>query len=97
MERAFRGPKQHMRHIHGHAHAGVILVQRGATLLPTLDAHTLHPRAFTYETLRPFLSAPEPPQQREARARATIMRWARSEKRRPLLLKRLQQRYTEEV
>lgn len=93
LERRFRCPKHHMRHIHGRAHAGVVLVQRGATLLPTLDAHTLHPEPFTHDALRPYLGAPEPPQQREARARGTIMRRARSEKQRPLLLAELQERY----
>jgi len=97
LERRFRSPKHHLRHIHGRAHAGVILVQRGATLLPTLDAHMMHPLPFTHEALRPYLDTPEPPQQREARARATIMRQARSEKRRPLLLAELRKRYLQEV
>jgi hypothetical protein len=38
LERWFRLPKGHERRIHGHRHAGVRLVQQGATLLPALDA-----------------------------------------------------------
>lgn len=97
LERRFRGPKHHMRHIHGRSHAGVVLVQRGATLLPTLDAHTLHPEPFPHDALRPYLGAPEPPQQSEARARGTLMRRARSEKQRPLLLAELRDRYLGQV
>ena len=33
LERHFRTPKHHMRHVHGRAHAGVVIVQRGATLI----------------------------------------------------------------
>lgn len=97
LERRFRTPKHHLRHIHGRAHAGVVLVQRGATLVPTLDAHQLHPAPFSHEELRSYLRAPEPPQQREARARAAVMRRARSEKQRPFLLAELQKRYLQEV
>jgi hypothetical protein len=93
LERHFRTPKHHMRHIHGRAHAGVVIVQRGATLIPTLDAHLLHPTPFSYDTLRPYLHAPEPPRQREACARAAIMRRARSLKQRPILLAELKARY----
>ena len=39
LERWFRLPKGHERRIHGHRHAGVRLVQEGATLMPVLDAH----------------------------------------------------------
>ena len=97
LERNFRGPKHHQRRVHGRAHAGTVLVQRGATLLPTLDAHEMHPEPFTHEDLRPYLGAPEPLQQYEARARGTIMRRARSEKQRPRLLKELQERYLNAV
>ena len=40
LERWFRLPKGHERRIHGRKHAGVRLVQQGATLMPALDAHT---------------------------------------------------------
>lgn len=93
LERHFRTPKHHMRHIHGRAHAGVVIVQRGATLIPTLDAHLLHPTPFPHDMLRPYLHAPEPPRQLEACARAAIMRRARSPKQRPILLADLKERY----
>jgi 2,3-bisphosphoglycerate-independent phosphoglycerate mutase len=38
LERWFRLPKSHERRIHGRRHAGVRLVQTGATLVPALDA-----------------------------------------------------------
>lgn len=93
LERWFRLVKGHARRVHGRAHAGVALVQRGATLLPTLDAHALHSGPFRADDLRPHLDAPEPEVQREARHRAVVMRRARSEKGRPVLLAELQQRY----
>lgn len=93
LERWFRLPKGHARRIHGHAHAGVTLVQRGATLLPTLDAHELHSAPFCADDLRPYLRAPEPAVQGEARHRARVMRQARSEKGRRALLDALQKRH----
>lgn len=93
LERSFRLPKGHARHVHGRAHAGVALVQRGATLLPTLDAHALHSAPFTHDDLRPYLGAREPAPQTDVRRRAHLMRRARSEKQRPLLLTQLQERY----
>ena len=93
IERSFRLPKGHARHVHGRAHAGVALVQRGATLLPTLDAHALHPAPFTHDDLRPYLGAPEPALQTDVRRRAHVMRRGRSDKQRPLLLTQLQKRY----
>jgi hypothetical protein len=47
LERWFRKPKGHERHIHGHRHAGVRIVQEGPTLLLALDAHVTHPEPFT--------------------------------------------------
>lgn len=93
LERWFRLAKGHARRIHGRAHAGVALVQQGATLLPTLDAHALHSGPFCADDLRPHLHAPEPQEQRDARHRAVVMRRARSEKGRPVLLAELQKRY----
>jgi hypothetical protein len=93
IERSFRTPKGHARHVHGRAHVGVALVQRGATLVPTLDAHVLHSAPFTHDDLRPFYRALEPPSQTAVRRRATLMRRGRSEKQRPLLLTQLQERY----
>lgn len=93
IERSFRLPKGHARHVHGRAHAGVALVQRGATLLPALDAHELHPAPFTHDDLRPYFDALEPAAQKDVRRRAHVMRKARSAKQRPLLLEQLRKRY----
>ncbi len=83
------------RRIHGHRHAGVRLVQEGPTLLLALDAHLEHPEPFTAEDLWPYRHAPAPACQRQALHRRTIMRHARSKKRRPLLLADLERRYRE--
>lgn len=93
IERSFRLPKGHARHVHGRAHAGVVLVQRGATLLPALDAHVLHSAPFTHDDLRPYFDALEPVVQKDVRRRAHVMRKARSEKQRPRLLEQLGKRY----
>ena len=93
IERSFRLPKGHARHVHGRAHAGVARVQRGATRLPTLDAHVIHSAPFTHDDLRPFLGALEPAPQADARRRSHVMRRARSMKKRPQLLTQLQERY----
>ena len=94
IERAFRLPKGHARHVHGRALAGVALVQRGATLVPTLDAHAAHAAPFNHDDLSPFFGAVEPAAQRDVRRRALVMRKARSERQRPLLLAQLQTRYS---
>jgi hypothetical protein len=93
LERWFRQPKGHERRIHGHRHAGVRIVHEGPTLLLALDAHVEHPGPFTAEELRPYRSAPAPECQRQAMQRRTIMRRARSQTRRPLLLADLERRY----
>jgi hypothetical protein len=80
LERWFRLPKGHERRIHGHSHAGVRIVQEGATLLLVLNAHEAHPEPFTAQELLPYRDAQEPPDQREAIHRRKIMRKARSEK-----------------
>jgi len=97
LERAFRLPKGHERRIHGHAHAGVRIVQRGPSLLLVLDAHKRHPEPFSPEDLAPFRNAPAPASQRECQRRRGIMRHARSAKKRPLLLAELERRYREAV
>ena len=93
LERWFRLPKGHERRIHGRRHAGVRLVREGATLVHALDAHAAHPEPFSVDDLLPYRAAREPPCQTEARERHTIMRKARSRKKRPLLLAELEQRY----
>jgi hypothetical protein len=95
LERWFRLPKSHERRIHGRRHAGVRLVQTGATLVAALDAHAAHPEPFTVEDLLPYRGAREPPSQTEALKRRTIMRKARSKKQRPALLADLERRYRE--
>ena len=95
LERWFRLPKSHERRIHGHRHAGIRLVLEGPTLVHALDAHAAHPGPFTGDELLPYRGAREPPCQAEARGRRTIMRKARSRKKRPLLLAELERRYRE--
>ena len=92
LERWFRLPKSHERRIHGHRHAGIRIVLEGPTLVPALDAHAAHPEPFTVEDLFPYCAAREPPCQAEALHRRTIMRRARSRKKRPLLLAELERR-----
>jgi len=95
LERWFRLPKGHERRIHGHRHAGTRLVVEGATLVHALDAHAAHPGPFTVDDLLAYRGAREPPCQTEALHRRTIMRKARSKKKRPLLLADLERRYRE--
>jgi hypothetical protein len=80
LERWFRQPKRHERRIHGRKHAGVRIVQEGATLLPTLNAHENHPKPFTVEELLPYRDASPPPAQIQALLRRKTMRKARSKK-----------------
>jgi len=70
-------------------------VLEGPTLVHALDAHAAHPGPFTVDDLLPSRGAREPPCQVEARGRRTIMRKARSRKKRPLLLAELERRYRE--
>ena len=95
LERWFRLPKSHERRIHGRRHAGVRLVLEGPTIVHALDAHVTHPGPFTVDDLLPYRTAREPACQAQARDRRTIMRRARSKKRRPLLLAELERRYRE--
>jgi hypothetical protein len=80
LERWFRAPKGHERRIHGHSHAGVRIVQEGATLLLVLNAHEEHPQPFTAQELLPYRQAQEPPDQLQALHRRKVMRKARSQK-----------------
>jgi prefoldin subunit 5 len=80
LERWFRKPKGHERRIHGHKHAGVRIVQEGATLVLVLDAHEEHAAPFTVEDLLPYRHAEMPTDQQEALQRRKIMRKARSKK-----------------
>ena len=78
-----------------HRRAGIRLVLEGPTLVPALDAHAAHPGPFSVDDLLPSRAAREPPCQTEARKRRTIMRKARSRKKRPLLLAELERRFRE--
>lgn len=93
LERWFRLPKGHERHIHGHQHAGVRIVQEGPTLLLVLDAHRQHEGPFTVEELYPYRHHPAPADQEAALHRRRLMRRARSKKKRRRLLQELEQRY----
>jgi hypothetical protein len=93
LERWFRLPKGHERRIHGRCHAGVRMVQEGATMMLALDAHRHHPQPFTEEELRPYRDAEVPDGQKEVIHRRKVMRAARSTKKRPVLLRKLEERY----
>jgi hypothetical protein len=93
LERWFRLPKGHERRIHGRKHAGVRLVQEGATLMAALDAHKDREEPFKPEELLDYKDAKAPRQEQEARHRREVMRRARSKKQRPILLAELERRY----
>jgi hypothetical protein len=93
LERWFRLPKGHERRIHGRRHAGVRLVQEGATLMPVLDAHKGRDAPYQAEELLSYRGATPPKQEQEALQRRKVMRRARSKARRPVLLAELERRY----
>ncbi|HEV3261749.1 MAG TPA: hypothetical protein VG013_33170 [Gemmataceae bacterium] len=93
LERWFRLPKGHERRIHGRRHAGVRIVQEGATLALVLDAHRGHPEPFAATDLCPYRHAKPPPDEQAALQRRKVMRKARSKKKRRLLLAELEKRY----
>jgi hypothetical protein len=95
LERWFRLPKSHERRIHGHRHAGIRIVLEGPTLVHALDAHAAHPEPFTVDDLLAYWTTREPLCQQQALNRRTVMRKARSTKKRPLLLANLERRYRE--
>lgn len=95
LERWFRVPKGHERRIHGHRHAGVRIVQEGATLVLVLDAHASHVGPFTAAQLVPYRGATLPADEQEAVRRRKVMRKARSKKKRRLLLADLERRYSD--
>jgi hypothetical protein len=97
LERWFRLPKGHERRIHGRCHAGVRIVQEGATMLLALDAHRHHPQPFTEEDLRPYRHATVPENQQEAIRRRKVMKTARSTTKRGSLLRNLEERYAASV
>lgn len=93
LERWFRNPKGHERRIHGHRHAGVRIVLEGASLIHALDLHQRHPEPLTAADLLPYRHATPPTSQLQALVRRSLMRRARSSKKRPLLLAELEARY----
>jgi hypothetical protein len=93
LERWFRKPKGHARRIHGHSHAGVRIVQEGATLALVLDAQGSRDGPFTGEDLVAYREAQPPPDEQQALHRRKVMRKARSKKKRLGLLTELEQRY----
>ena len=93
LERWFRLPKGHERRIHGRCHAGVRIVQEGATMMLALDAHRHHPQPFTEDKLRPYRDAEAPDAQKKVIHRRKVMRAARSTKKRAGLLRKLEERY----
>jgi hypothetical protein len=93
LERWFRLPKGHERRIHGHRHAGVRIVQEGATLMLALDAHLEHPGPFCGTELLSYREAQPPPDEQEALHRRKVMRKARSQQKRQRLLAELELRY----
>ena len=95
LERWFRLPKSHERRIHGHRHAGVRIVQEGATLMLVLDAHRQRGDPFTSAELLRYRKAQPPPGQQQAVHRRKVMRKARSRKKRAKLLAELERRYRE--
>jgi hypothetical protein len=97
LERWFRLPKGHERRIHGRSHAGVRIVQEGATMLLALDAHRHHPQPFTEAELRLYRDATVPASQQEAIRRRKVMRTARSTTKRRSLLRTLEERYAASV
>ena len=95
LERWFKLPKGHERRIHGRQHVGTRIVIEGPTLMLALDAHHTHPAPFHPEELLPYRHATPPPSQIDAEHRRTVMRKARSRKKRPQLLKELEARYND--
>ena len=93
LERWFRTPKAHERRIHGHRHAGVRIVLEGPSLIHALDLHQRHPEPLTATDLLPFRDATPHVSQHQSLQRRSLMRRARSTKKRPTLLAELESRY----
>ena len=93
LERWFRLPKGHARRIHGRCHAGVRIVQEGATMMLALDAHRHYPQPVTEEELRSYRDAEVPDSQKEVIHRRQVMRAARSTTKRAGLLRKLEERH----
>ncbi|MDP2852406.1 MAG: hypothetical protein Q8O23_03260 [Gallionella sp.] len=93
LERFFKVCKSHERKIHGRQHTGMRLVVEGPTVIPTLDAHLLHPSQFSCTDLFPYSEMDVPPAQKAALARKKKARLARSRKKRRRFCENLESRY----
>jgi len=93
LERWFRNPKSHERRIHGHRHAGVRIVLEGPSMIHALDLHQRHPEPLTAADVLPFRDATPHLSQLQSLQRRSLMRKARSSKKRPRLLDELESRY----
>ena len=93
LERWFRNPKNHERRIHGHRHAGVRIVLEGPSMIHALDLHQRHPEPLTCRDLLAFRDATPHISQLQSLHRRSLMRRARSTKKRPRLLEELESRY----
>lgn len=93
LERWFRLPKRHERHIHGRRHTGARPVQEGPTLALALDLHRDQQVPLTANDLLPYRHARAPRSEQQAMQRRKVMRQARSKKTRPALLAELEKRY----
>ncbi len=93
LERWFRNPKGHERRIHGHRHAGVRIVLEGPSMIHALDIHQRHPEPLTARDLLAFRAATPHVSQLQSLERRSLMRRARSTKKRPRLLADLESRY----
>ena len=54
LERAFRLPESHERHVHGNTHAGVRIIQQGASLLLVLNTYERLSGVFEVSELLPY-------------------------------------------
>ena len=95
LERWFRLPKSHERRIHGHRHAGIRLVLEGPTLVHVARRPRRASRPVQCRRSAALSDSPRAAVPNRARNRRTIMRKARSNKERPLLLAELERRYRE--
>ena len=93
LERWFRKPKGHERRIHGYRHAGVRIVLEGRSMIHALDLHQRHPEPLTSTDLLPFRDATPYISQLQSLQRRSLMRRARSTKKRPRLLAENESRY----
>jgi len=93
LERWCTAPKGHARRMQGHRPAGVRIGPQGPTRMWTLDAPGHHAGRWTVGDLAPYGQAGGPERQPPAVERGTIMRQARSRKKRAVWRADLEKRY----